>query len=114
MHHAIATSTDPLEVMLVGKGSKRRIEWYVFGANGRSFVNGKGAKNVLKWEREGVQFALLKGLGLKAVQCTALHCELVKVVNGNLSKWMTTPQTLWDIGSEREMEWLGHPSGELL
>jgi hypothetical protein len=53
--------------MLVGKGSKRRIEWCVFGANGRSFVNGKGAKNVLKWEREAVQLALLKGLGLKAV-----------------------------------------------
>lgn len=86
MHHAIATSTDPLEVMLVGKGSKRRIEWCVFGANGRSFVNGKGAKNVLKWERKGVQFALLKGLGLKAVQCCAMHCELVKVVKGNLSK----------------------------
>ena len=112
VHHAIATSTDPSVMMLVGKGSKRRIEWCVFGANGRSFVNGKGAKNVLKWEREGVQFALLKGLGLKAVHCTALHCELVKVVKGNLSKWMTTPQTLWDIGSEREMEWLGHPSGE--
>lgn len=54
VHHAIATSTDPSVMMLVGKGSKRRIEWYVFGANGRSFVNGKGAKNVLKWEREGV------------------------------------------------------------
>ena len=86
MHHAIATSTDPLEVMLVGKGSKRRIEWCVFGANGRSFVNGKGAKNGLKWEREGVQLALLKGLGLKAVHCCAMHCELVKVVKGNLSK----------------------------
>ena len=114
MHHAIATSTDPSVMMLVGKGSKRRFEGCVFGANGRSFVNGKGAKNGLKWEREGVQFALLKGLGLKAVHCTALHCVLVKVVKGNLSKGMTTPQTLWDIGSVREMEWLGHPSGELL
>lgn len=86
MHHAIATSTDPSVMMLVGKGSKRRIEWYVFGANGRSFVNGKGAKNGLKWERDGVQLGLLKGLGLKAVHCCAMHCELVKVVKGNLSK----------------------------
>ena len=86
MHHAIASSSDLSVMMLVGKGAKRRMEGYVFGANGRSFVNGKGAKNGLKWEREGVQFALLKGLGLKAVQCNALHCELVKVVNGNLSK----------------------------
>lgn len=86
MHHAIATSTDPSVMMLVRKGSKRRIEWCVFGANGRSFVNGKGAKNVLKWERKGVQLALLKGLGLKAVQCCVMHCELVKVVKGNLSK----------------------------
>ena len=39
----VATSTDPSVMMLVGKGSKRRIEWCVFGANGRSFVNGKGA-----------------------------------------------------------------------
>ena len=31
VHHAIATSADPLEVVLVGKGSKRRIEWCVFG-----------------------------------------------------------------------------------
>lgn len=45
-----------------------------------------------------------------AMHCTAM--QLVKVVKGNLSKWMTTPQTLWDIGSEREMESLGHPSGE--
>ena len=39
----VATSTDPSVMMLVGKGSKRRIEWCVFGANRRSFVNGKGA-----------------------------------------------------------------------
>ena len=29
MHHAIATSTDPSVMMLVGKGSKSRIEWCV-------------------------------------------------------------------------------------
>lgn len=38
------------------------------------FREWKGAKNVLKWERDGVQLALLKGLGLKAVQCCAMHC----------------------------------------
>ena len=27
VHHAIATSTDPSIMMLVGKGSKSRIEW---------------------------------------------------------------------------------------
>ena len=33
MHHAIATSADPSVMVLVGKGSKSRIEWCVFGAN---------------------------------------------------------------------------------
>ena len=59
VHHAIATSADPSVMVLVGKGSKSRIEWCVFGANGRSLVKGKGAKNVLKWERDGVKLGLL-------------------------------------------------------
>ena len=59
VHHAIATSADPSVIVCVGKGSKSRIEWCVFGADGRSLVNGKGAKNVLKWERDGVQLGLL-------------------------------------------------------
>lgn len=42
------------------------------------FREWKRSKECLKWERDGVQLALLKGLGLKAVHCTAMQCNLSK------------------------------------
>ena len=51
----------------------------MFGANRRSFVNGKGAKCVLKWERDGVELVVVRGLGL--LWCAA-HCEW-------LTEWLT-------------------------
>ena len=48
VHHAIATSTDHSVMLLVGKGSKRRIEWCVFG------VKCLVCYNIQKRPREGL------------------------------------------------------------
>ena len=118
VHHAMATSTDPSDMMLVGKGWKRRIEWCVFGANRRSFVNGKGAKCVLKWERDGVELGGVWGLGL--LWCAA-HCESLTEWLTDLVTWLVNwlvkvddnPPYLLGLGSVWEMESWGHPPSEL-
>lgn len=47
-------------------------------------MNGKGAKCVLKWERDGVELVVLRGLGLLwcAVLCIAVKSEW-------LTEWLT-------------------------
>ena len=47
-------------------------------------MNGKGAKCVLKWERDGVELVVVRGLGLLwcAVLCIAVKSDL-------LTEWLT-------------------------